>query len=78
MSLKEGDNSQPRQAAPNSAPYLQGTLAHVHQALNEVIFRFSHQFLDFLTVLGEGDGVITEVIQNGAEVLSTSVYEDPA
>lgn len=64
--------------SPTLPPYLQGALAHAHQALNEVVFRFSHQFLDFLTVLREDDGVVTEVIQNGAEVLSTSVYEDPA
>lgn len=58
--------------------YLQGSLAHGHQPLNEVIFCFSHQFLDFLPALREGDGVISEVIQDGAKVLSTSVYEDPA
>lgn len=78
MSLKEGANSRPHQPAPTLPPYLQGSLAHVHQPLNEVIFRFSHQFLDFLPVLWEDDGVISEVIQNGAKVLSTSVYEDPA
>lgn len=58
--------------------YLQCSLAHVHQPLNEVIFCFSHQFLDLLPVLREGDGVISEIIQDGAKVLSTSVYEDPA
>ena len=59
-------------------PHLQGRLAHVHQSLNEVIFRFSHQFLDLLPVLREDDCVVSEVIQNGAKVLSASVYEDPA
>lgn len=59
-------------------PYLQGGLAQAHQPLNEVIFCFSHQFLDFLPALREGDGVISEVIQDGAKVLSTTVYEDPA
>lgn len=66
------------EAPPPLPPYLQGRLAHVHQPLNEVILCFSHQLLDLLPVLREGDGVIPEVTQNGAKVLSTSVYKDPA
>lgn len=75
--MSQRDNSQWHQTTQHS-PYLQGSLAHVHQPLNEVIFCFGHQFLDFLPALREGDGVISEVIQDGAKVLSTSVYEDPA
>ena len=73
-----GSQPRPHQPALPLPPHLQGRLAHVHQPLNEVIFRFSHQFLDLLPVLREDDRVVSEVIQDGAKVLSTSVYEDPA
>lgn len=78
MALQGEADPEPPGPEPSSAPYLQSSLAHAHQPLNEVILGFSHQFLNFLPVLWEDDGVISEVIQNGAEVLPTSIYEDPA
>lgn len=58
--------------------YLQGCLALLHQALDQVVLGFCEQLLDLPTALGQGDRPVPQVVEYRTEVLPAAVDEDPA
>lgn len=58
--------------------YLQGCLALVHQALDQVILGLRQQLLNLPPALRERDGPIAQVVQDRPEMLAAAVDQNPA